>query len=209
MIKRYIILLALVVSAAFEACAQLRFGIDLGVGLNQLTLSKSIINTNNRYGFYVGPKIHAKVPGLGLGVDATVRYAQKNVSFDDILGTTVHTYDRDKMHYVQLPVNLRWDFGLKGFGIYIATGPQWDWHIGQSEWTEDGAFQATFERNTISWNIGAGVYLFNRIQVGISHNMPISRQGTFISTAYNTISQRVEEIKLKNNYWELSLDIYF
>ncbi|MBR0273870.1 MAG: PorT family protein [Bacteroidaceae bacterium] len=213
--RRFLLLTIIALSAATDACAQLRYGIDLGLNLSHLSLSKSVVDTRNRAGFFLGPKLHAKIPKLGLGADVALRYAQKNTAIEVWGQTGSEVYEKEKMSYIEVPLNVRWDINiLKALGIFIYTGPQWDWYIGPGTW--EGIdhygvdqFKATFNHHTLSWNVGAGVILFKRLHISVSHSIPITEQGSFLSTAYNTVVQHVEELDMKNYTWQLTLDFYF
>ena len=67
------------------------------------------------------------------------------------------------MRFVEVPVNLRWDIKIPVVTPYIATGPQWDWYVGDIDLTTKEGIQATFKRHIFSWNVGAGIVLFNHL----------------------------------------------
>ncbi|MCR5180083.1 MAG: PorT family protein [Bacteroidaceae bacterium] len=208
--KRYLTILLLTLSTVLPAGAQLRLGLDVGVDLSHVSFDKAIADSKEQQGFFFGPKLKATIPMLGLGADVALRYAQRNVCIiDDMTSVERQTYLNDHMSYVEVPVNIRWDFGLPALGIYIATGPQWDWYIGEGSWTSVGQFQANFEHSVYSWNIGAGLWLFNHLDIGIAVNIPLTKQGSYISDAYNALRKATEEIQMKNHAFQLSLDFYF
>ena len=71
--RRFLILTIIALSAATNACAQLCYGLDLGLDVSRLGFSKSVVDAKNRAGFFLGPKIHAKIPKIGLGADIALR----------------------------------------------------------------------------------------------------------------------------------------
>lgn len=208
--KRKLTILLIALSATSHGSAQLRLGLDLGVDLSHVSFDKTIVDSKEQQGFFIGPKIKANVPNFGLGADIALRYAQRNVCIvDDLLESERQTYVNDHMNYIEVPFNVRWDFGLQGWGIFVATGPQWDWYIGESNWKSVGQFEANFEHSVFSWNIGAGVWLFNHLNVGLALNIPLTPQGSYISDAYNAFRKATEEIEMKSHSVQLSLDFYF
>ena len=208
--QRFLLSLLIAWSAAGSVCAQLRYGVDLGLGIQQLSFSKSVVDTKNRTGFYLGPKIHAKVRKLGLGADIALRYAQKHVAIEVWGPEGTDVYEKENMSYIEVPLNVRWDITtLKAIGIFVATGPQWDWYIGTSTWESTDQFKATFDHHTLSWNVGLGVIFFKRLHLSLSHNFPLTSQGSFLSSSYNTVVQHVEEIDMKSSGWQVGLDFYF
>ena len=208
--KRIGILLIIALSATVCVRAQLRFGLDLGLDLSHVSFDKTIVDSNERQGFFVGPKLRATIPNIGLGGDIALRYAQRSISIiDDLSSNERETYKSGQMSYVEIPLNIRWDIGVKSWGIYIATGPQWDWYIGKGSWESANKFRANFEHSIFSWNVGAGVWLFNRLGVGLAYNLPITSQGNYISATFNALRHATEEIEMKSYSWQICLNFYF
>ena len=109
------------------------------------------------------------------------------------------------MNYIRVPVNLRWEIGPKEVGVYVATGPQWDWYIGNSKlYTKEG-LHAVFEHNIVSWNIGAGLMLLRHLQLGASYAIPISKSGS-VRDYYDQVSDNID---IKNKEWQIRLNYFF
>lgn len=208
--KKVLLFLLVALSATVRVGAQLRLGVDLGLSLNQVSFEKAIADSKLRPGFFVGPKLKASIPKVGLGADVALRYAQRSIAIiDDLSASERETYVSDYMSYVEIPLNVRWDIGIKAWGIYVATGPQWDWYIGKSDWSSESLFKNELEHSIFSWNVGAGVWLFNHLNVGLTYNLPITPQGTYSSAIYNSLRQVVDGVKMKTYSWQISLDFYF
>lgn len=208
--RKVLILFLIALSAPGRVCAQLRFGLDLGLDLSHVSFNKAVADSRSRQGFFVGPKIRASLPQTGLGADVALRYAQRSVAIiDDLSSDERETYKSSPLNYVEIPLNIRWDIGVKSWGIYVATGPQWDWYIGQGTWESTSKFRTNFNHSVFSWNVGAGVWLFNRLGVGLTYNLPITPQGDYISATFNALRNATEKIEMKNYAWQLSLDFYF
>ena len=210
--RRFLLLTIIALSAAVGASAQLRYGLDLGLEVSRLSFSKSVADAKNRAGFFVGPKIHAKIPKLGLGADIALRYAQKNAAIEVYNTQETEIFEKEQMHYIEVPLNVRWDISiLKAFGVFVATGPQWDWYIGPSTWESTEQFKATFNHHTLGWNVGTGIMLFNRLNLSVSYHFPITDQGDFVTRVYNTVARQVEDAKVDMNShsWQISLSFFF
>lgn len=206
---RIIFTLIVLLSVANRACAQLSFGVDMGMNVSQLSMSKAVADTRNRQGYFLGPKVKATLPIVGLGADAAVRYTQKNAAFES---WSDQVYVKEEMSYIEIPVNVLWEFSaLKAFGFFLATGPQWNWYIGTSTWESEDNFRATFNHSMFSWNIGIGISVMDRVNLCLSRNIPIENQGTFVTKVYNTVSKQVEdaEMAMKNYGWQIALSFYF
>ena len=210
--RRFLISILIAMSAATNACAQLRYGLDLGLDISHLSFSKTVVDAKNRTGFFLGPKIHAKLPKLGLGADIALRYAQRYAAIEVYDTEESAVFERERMSYIEVPLHVRWDINwLKALGIFIATGPQWDWYLGPSTWESTDQFKATFNHHTLSWNVGAGVILFKRLHLSVGYNFPITEQGTFLTRVYNTVSKQVEdaELDMSSYSWQVNLSFFF
>ena len=208
--KRFLILFVIVFSLIGRVSAQWRLGVDAGMNLSHLTFSKSVVDSENRLGFFVGPKLHWKLPKLGIGVDGALRYAQRTSAIESWDAAGVSVIDRQKMHFVEVPLNARWDINpLKVLGFFIATGPQWDWYIGPDTWESVDHFKTTFNHHTLSWNVGLGLILFKQLHIGVTHNFPITKQGTLFSQAYDAVSAAAQGVEIKNHTWQFYIDFYF
>lgn len=169
----------LTLAAATPAQAGIEFGIEAGMNMSKVSFKNFNENfsADNRYGFYVGPKVNFSL--LGIGGDAAILYNQKRLNLDD-------DYSR-MLRSIEIPLNLRYTFGLgKIAAIYAATGPQIGFNIGNTEWKHvfDGQ-DTTFKRQNmnVSWNIGAGVKLLKHLEIGISYNIAITKYAKVLSIA--------------------------
>ena len=86
---------------------------------------------------------------------------------------------------IAVPLNFRYTFGLgKIAAVYAATGPQFGFNVGSTEWKHvfDGG-DTTFKRENmnVSWNIGAGVKLLKHLEIGLSYNIAITKYAKVLS----------------------------
>jgi hypothetical protein len=56
------------------------------------------------------------------------------------------------------------------------------------------------KKMNVSWNIGAGVQLFNHLQIGASYGLGVSKAAEKIGVTVNS----EETIEGKNNYWTVT-----
>ena len=77
--KKIFMLLAMIVTmtAANNASAQIKFGLKGGVNVTDMSLNSSVFDASNRTGFFVGPTIKVQLPLVGLGIDASALYDQR------------------------------------------------------------------------------------------------------------------------------------
>ena len=212
--KKIISTLLLVAALAWPAPAS-AFGFDWGVtgGLNltKLKLSgaaKENFSANNRAGWFVGAKANLSI-ALGFGLDASLLYSQQKYSLDG------HDYDRSKtMRAVAIPVNLRYNVGLgKVASVFVATGPQFDFNVGSRNWNiasenytgTDGLFKQ--ENMSTSWNVGAGVKMLDRVEIGVGYNFGLGKVGETIIS--NVTGHNVRGNDMKANTFKVSMAVYF
>ena len=164
-------LLVLMSCVALSASAQtklVRFGVEGGLNVNKMSFSKDLLSSENRCGFFVGPKMYVKIPLVGLGADAAVLYSLNGASKVDNNGD-VHNKN---LSYFEIPVNLRYDVSfLKIAGAYVATGPQYNIALNSMEALQDVGMT---RRSSWGWNVGAGLKLWDKLQLGVSYTIPIS-----------------------------------
>lgn len=212
--KKIISTLLLVAALAWPAPAS-AFGFDWGVtgGLNltKLKLSgaaKENFSANNRAGWFVGAKANLSI-ALGFGLDASLLYSQQKYSLDG------HDYDRSKtMRAVAIPVNLRYNVGLgKVASVFVATGPQFDFNVGSRNWNiasenytgTDGLFKQ--ENMSTSWNVGAGVKMLDRVELGVGYNFGLGKVGETIIS--NVTGHNVRSNDMNANTFKVSMAVYF
>lgn len=190
------------------------FGIVAGLNLSKLKLSGSAKNTvvknlesGNRAGWYVGPKIYLST-ALGLGFDAAVEYSQRELEIDDGVTTESETY-----RTLEIPINIRYNIGLgKKAGIYVATGPQFGFAFKNMSWKNVGSGE-NFDRSNLNttWNIGAGLRLLNHLEVGIGYNFAIGKVGkTILGQFVNSAGESEDyELEYKTNTFQVQLAYTF
>lgn len=206
--KKLFTLIVLVAAAYFAvpAKAQLKFGIKGGLNITDMSLSNDVFETSNRTGFFIGPTIKFTLPIVGLGIDASALYDQRegevNVEADD--NTLVST--RLKQKSINIPINLRYDIGLGSLAaVYLAAGPQFGFNVGdknQSLYKDVAEWR--LNTSNFSVNVGAGVMLLGHLQVGANYNIVCGKTGEI------TVLDGAESVlRGRSNTWQISAAYYF
>lgn len=155
-----------------------RLGAEAGMDLNKMSISSNMFKTENRTGWFFGPKFDLSIPIGRLGLDAGLFYNKKLVSSYQLSET-------QNLSYLVIPVNLHYHFRIvPGATLFVATGPQWNWYIGNSNklgelrstYTLDGVEcteYAKLNHTYVSWNLGVGVELLSHFQIGMTYNIGI------------------------------------
>lgn len=185
------ILVALTFAVGARAEKFMTYGLEAGMNFNSLSFSSEMFESSNRMGFFVGPKVKFKVPLLGFGADVAALYSLNTCNVE-VLGAS----STESLSYLEIPINVRYDFKISAVGLYLATGPQYNVCMSSNE-----KMYAVGLRNTStwSWNFGAGVELFNHLQVGINYTMPISNGGTWYNIG--DLDTKSKTVKIRLGYY--------
>ena len=181
---------------AMPADAQIRFGVKGGVNLTQVETNLKAIKDNST-GYFIGPMIEATIPGIGLGVDGAIMYAQRGK-------------DELKMEGIEVPLNLKVTIGAgSSLSIFLAAGPDFflnlkDIDLGAIDATIDG-YKAKEKKAQVGLNLGGGVKLMQHLQLGLNYMIPLGDSFTF-----KKVTDAVgEEESFKYKTWQLSLAYIF
>lgn len=170
------------------------WGVEAGMNVNSLNFN-DILESSNRLGFFVGPKAKFRIPLLGFGADAAVLYNMNNAEY-------VLTGASKSLSYLEVPLNVRYSFGIKAISVYVATGPQFNYCLSSDASLNElyGNDLTSFSRSTWGWNVGAGVELFSHLQVGVSYTIPISNSGKLtldeVGNIFTNFNQKTVKVRL-------------
>jgi hypothetical protein len=190
--KKIFSLLAVTVCCFFLATpaqAQLlKWGVKGGLNLAELDIKG--LNAEgleeNTTSFFIGPMVEATVPLLGLGIDGALLYSQKGEN-------------EWKQQGIEVPVNLKYTIGLGStLGVYLAAGPDFYFNLKDIDW-------ADVKTTQVGINLGAGVKLLRKLQVGITYQIPMG--DTF--EGMDLVSGVDKAISAKTKTWQVSLAYIF
>ncbi len=213
--------LLLAMAGGLTAQAQsFSYGIVAGMNLTKLNLSgsaKENLSSDNKAGWYVGPKVAFNTV-IGLGVDAALQYSERNLNITSDVSETEATLERSASQTktyrtIEIPVNVRYNFGFgKKLGVYVATGPQFGFALQNMEWSNVGSGTNFSKENmNTTWNIGAGVRLLNHLEIGVGYNMALGKAGKAIweETSGTSAGSTDKELKYKTNTFQVQLAYMF
>lgn len=196
-LKRIIIAMALIMAFGVSANAQIKFGVKAGVVVNDIKFDKDIYATDNRAGFTGGLMMEVNIPIVGLGVDASVMYVRRSAKITNTEMTIMETTTINN-DYIEVPINLKYKFGLPGIGRivtpYLFTGPSFSF-LTSKKAIDDAINNKKFD---LSWNFGAGVQILNKVQVGASYGLGLTKA-----------SESVTGIDAKNRCWTITAAYLF
>ena len=71
------LLVAAALMIGITAKAQVKFGVKGGVNVTSMSFNNSVFDASNRTGFFIGPTVKIQLPLVGLGIDASALYDQR------------------------------------------------------------------------------------------------------------------------------------
>lgn len=182
-------------AVAIPAQAQLRFGVKGGLNITSVHFDSDLLKSDNVTGFHIGPMIEATMPLLGFGFDAALLYSQKGMeSSSSGVKTTMKT------SYIDVPVNLKWKFGLPIVKAYLAAGPYASFRVGGDKIWNVLSDQLETKSFGAGLNFGAGVEVFNHLQVGFNYELGLTD---------NFSAEKFDLSSNKNRGWTISAAILF
>ncbi len=202
---------ALLLAAPAAHAQKLTWGITGGLNLTKLKVYGSAtdycgnFSSDNRNGWFIGPSVQLGTP-IGIGLDAALEYSQRrlNITYDN-------TVESKTYRTIEVPVNVSYAIGLgKMASVYIATGPQFGFSLNKMEWGNVGSGK-NFSRENLNttWNVGAGIRLLSRLDVGIGYNFGLHKAGkAVISKTLPTGDSQDYELKYKTNTFQVKATVF-
>ncbi len=200
-IKRIMAVVVACVAIAVPASAQLAFGIKAGLNVDDMSYSSDVVEKiyDDHVGWNVGVMAEFSLPILGLGVDASVLYANRKVDYAD-----------KNLSYIDIPINLKWKINVpvvaKIVKPYIATGPSFSFLANKD------AIKAAWESQSVDvdWNLGIGVELFSHLQIGASYGWGLTNTIKKVEGYTGTdFGDGLVNIDGKSNCWTVSAAYLF
>ena len=215
--KKILTLLAVAVAllTTVPAQAQVKFGLKGGVNVTNMSFSSDVLDATNRAGFFIGPTVKFTLPIVGLGVDASALYDQREgkakISSDK---AEVESDNTIKQQQVVIPINLRYGVGLGSTAsVFFFAGPQFGFNVGDKTQTlYEQVADWRLKSSNFSVNVGAGLMLLNHLQLSANYNIACGHTGDveLKSTAVDAISQITGFKKgSRANAWQIGLAYYF
>ena len=212
--KRFFAAAVIAVSMMFFAAsaqAQVKFGLKGGLNVTSMSLNSEVFNADNQTGFFIGPTVKFTLPIVGLGLDLSALYDQREaeVSLD---GNDVPD-SKLKAKAINIPLNVRYGVGLGSLAnVYLFAGPQIGFNVGDKNQSifKDAA-EWRLKSSTFSVNVGLGATLLSHLQVSANYNIACGKTGDVtVGSALGDVAQDIVGSKRgRSNAWQIGLAYYF
>lgn len=194
-----------------SAQAQVKFGLKGGLNVTNMSLNSEVFDADNQTGFFIGPTVKFTLPIVGLGIDASALYDQRDakITVEDN-GASVES--KIKNQSINIPINLRYGVGLGSTAsVYLFAGPQFGFNVGdknQSIFKDMGEWR--LKSSTFSVNVGLGAILLSHLQISANYNIACGKTGeTTVSSALGELAQSAAKKRGRANAWQIGLAYYF
>ena len=208
--KKVLTLIVMAVTFAMPSQAQIKFGIQAGLNLTNISdfsLDAAGVESavKNKAGFFVGPTVKFTLPIVGLGIDASALYDQREGKTN---GETI------KSQSIQIPINARYGFGLGSLAeIFLFAGPQFGFNVGSKNktWTDykNNAYDWTLKSSNLSANVGIGATLMSHLQLKVNYNIALGKTGEVEVKDGTGAAWDIVRGKAKANAWQISAAYIF
>jgi len=190
--------------AVMPASAQgIAFGVKGGMNISKMSIDNDAVECESGVGFFIGPTL--KIDFLPFfGVQGSIFYEQANSKVDG---------EKIKRQSIIIPIDARVNLKLnETAGIYLATGPQFGFNVGDSEfqWNDTGTYKNTFEfkKSMFNWNFGIGAMLSKKFELGVVYSLGIAKTGE-LEAEIDKAKANNNELKPKSSTLQIAATLFF
>lgn len=198
--KKIFAVVLLAVAFAMPSKAQFSWGIQAGLNMSNISVKDAADNVGtvvkSRTGFFVGPTVKFTLPLVGLGIDASALYDQREGKAGD---------ETIKSQSIQIPINVRYGFGLGSVAeVFAFAGPQFGFKLSGDK--DFGVAEWTLKSSNLSANIGIGATVLSKLQAKLNYNIALGKTGEVDATVAG-VTKEISSAKF--NAWQVSLAWFF
>lgn len=195
---------------ANTADAKIGFGVKGGLNVTSMSLSSKVLDSNNRCGFFIGPTVKFTLPIVGLGIDASALYDQREAKLAVDLDENTYelpTKQSIKTQAINIPINVRYSIGLGSIAnVLFFAGPQFGFNVGDKNQDLGGDTSWKLRTSQFSVNVGAGFTVLNHLQLTANYNIACGKTG---DVTVGSVLGDVVSKSGRTNAWQIGLAYYF
>jgi hypothetical protein len=199
--KKTLVVMLMAVAFAMPSNAQIKLGLTGGLNLTNVNVKDVGGTVKGRAGFFIGPTVKFTLPIVGLGIDASAVYDQREGKVD--VGGNEQTI---KSQSIQIPINVRYGMGLGDLlEVFAFAGPQFGFNVGSNKKIEEWDTEWTLKSANLSANLGIGLTVLSHLQAKFNYSWALGKTGEIksISGARDAVGSA------KFNCWQISLAYWF
>lgn len=179
----------------FSAEAKFGWGPKIGTTVEKMHLSKDAFDSDNRCGFTGGLTAEYIFPVVNFGFDVSLMYSYMRANVTNQNGEI----GSKSGNFFEIPLHLKYKVGIPAISAiiqpYIYTGPSVAFKLGGED-----SYMGT-KRTQWGWDLGIGLEFIRHLQLGAGYTFGINN----IARQIDWTGNAGEGIKLRNNYWTITL----
>lgn len=191
---------------AMPSKAQVKYGIRGGYNLTNISGG---LSTDNKSGFYVGPTVKFTVPIVGLSVDVSALYDQRDANINITEPQSGNTYNQSSTaKNINIPINVRYGIGLSSVAnIFAFAGPQFGFNLSSDKTFKENASSWTWRSSDFSLNFGIGATVLKNVEIKANYNLALGKTANLnvVDAAGNVIASG----EAKYNAWQIGACYWF
>ena len=201
------LLVAAALMIGITAKAQVKFGVKGGVNVTSMSFNNSVFDASNRTGFFIGPTVKIQLPLVGLGIDASALYDQREAK---VKVADNNTTDKTlRCQAINVPINLRYGWGLSSLAnVFLFAGPQFGFNVGKKNQDLIENTSWSVKNSNFSVNVGAGFTVLSHLQISANY---IIVCGKTSDASLQKVGEQIvnKEARSRANAWQIALAYYF
>lgn len=199
---------------ANTANAGINFGVKGGLNVTSMSISSKVLDSNNRAGFFIGPTVKFTLPLVGLGIDASALYDQREAELAvdvDENQYVLPTNNTLKTQAINIPINVRYSIGLGSVAnVLFFAGPQFGFNVGNKNKDLGAGSEWKLKSSQFSVNVGAGFTVLKHLQLTANYNIACGKTGDVtIGNAFGSVASAPFKKSGRTNAWQIALAYYF
>lgn len=201
--KKILITLLLAVTVV-AANAQFRYAATVGLDISSLKFKQDLFEINQNVGGSAGVMAEMMFPGIGFGINFGLLYEMRGANLHlgdrEIWKSQGYGTERLYMHYVDIPLNLRFKWtrmnGVEDIvAPFVFGGPSFGFLAGHSKLD-----MMDFAAGEVGLGCGVGVELFKRWQLSGSYTWGMT---------YACKTKLLTNFSAQNRTWDIRVAYFF
>ena len=204
------IILTLVAALVVTSASAFSFdqGITGGLNYTKVKLSSksaafsSLKSGDSQAGWNVGVRANVGLIA-GFSVNGALLYNQNKLVLENN-----QIKETETERSFSIPLNLRYNFGIGKTGVFVGTGPQFDFALGSTKWNDALLNNNTYDKENMatSWNVSVGAKVLGKVELTAGYTFALGAIGKAIAEQTGT---PIGGADIKRNMFQINATYYF